>query len=122
MMFLESKYKIIAIVDDEEDTVTSFTVVLKENGYHVIGFTQPLLTLDYLREHPNRVDLIIIDYKMSSMLGCDLANKISQINPNVKMIFITAYDKITNNDLNLEIVKKPITNAALLELIHHYLN
>ena len=26
------------------------------------------------------------------------------------------------NDLNLEIVKKPITNTKLLEVIHHYLN
>ena len=59
---------------------------------------------------------------MSSIQGCELANKISAINPKIKMIIITAYDDIPNNDLNLEIVKKPITNTRLVEIIHHYLN
>jgi two-component SAPR family response regulator len=35
------------------------------------------------------------------------ANKIAAINPKIKIILITAYDDIKNNDLNLEIVKKP---------------
>ena len=56
------------------------------------------------------------------MQGCELSNKISTINPNIKMVIITAYDKVINNGLNLEIVKKPITNTNLLEIIHHYLN
>jgi hypothetical protein len=39
------------------------------------------------------------------------------------MVLITANDDdLINNDLNLEIVKKPITNTKLLEIIHHYLN
>jgi two-component SAPR family response regulator len=59
---------------------------------------------------------------MPPMQGCELSNKISKINPNVKMVLITAYDNITHNDLNLEIVKKPITNTKLLEVIHRYLN
>ena len=59
---------------------------------------------------------------MSSIQGCELAKKISAINPKIKMIIITAYDDIPNNDLNLEIVKKPITNTRLVEIIHHYLN
>ena len=33
----------IAVVDDEEDIVTIFKV--QENGYHVIGFTNPLFIL-----------------------------------------------------------------------------
>jgi len=109
-------------VDDEEDIVTVFTAVLQENGYHVIGFTNPLFILDYIREHPNRFDLVIIDYKMLPMQGCELSKKILAINPKIKTIFITAYDRIINNDLNLEIVKKPITNTKLLQIMEHYLN
>ena len=95
---------------------------LQENGYDVIGFTNPLMALDYIHKHPYEFDLIIIDYKMSPMQGCELSNKISIINPNIKMVIITAYDNVINNDLNLEIVKKPITNTNLLEIIHYYLN
>jgi hypothetical protein len=38
------------------------------------------------------------------------------------MILLTAYNDIVNNGLNLQIVKKPITNTRLVEIIHYYLN
>jgi DNA-binding NtrC family response regulator len=106
---IDYQYQSIAVVDDEEDIVTLFTDALEENDYQVMGFTNPLLFLDYVREHPDRFDLIIVDYKMSPMKGCELTKEIVAINPKIKMILITAYDDIKNNDLNLEIVKKPIT-------------
>ncbi len=114
--------KSIALVDDEEDNVTLFTKVLQDNNYHVIGFTNPLIILDYIHKHPDSIDLIIVDYRMSPMQGCELSSKISAINPKIKMILLTAYDEIKNNSLNLEIVKKPITNAELLQIIQRYLN
>ncbi|MGZ5471746.1 MAG: response regulator [Nitrososphaeraceae archaeon] len=119
---MELKYKSIAVVDDEEDIIIGFKVLLQENGYDVIGFTNPLMALDYIRKHPVIFDLIIIDYKMLPMQECELSNKISTINPNIKMVIITAYANVINNDLNLEIAKKPITNTNLLEIIHHYLD
>jgi DNA-binding NtrC family response regulator len=112
---------IIAIVDDEKDIVTLFTDVLQENGYHVIGFTNPLFILDYIREHPDKFSLIIVDYRMSPMQGDELTYKIAKINPKIMMILLTAYEKITNNSLNLEIVKKPITLSRLLQIIKQYL-
>jgi DNA-binding NtrC family response regulator len=114
--------KSLAIVDDEEDIVTLFTEVLRENGHKVKGFTNPIFILDYIHQHPDEFRLIIVDYRMSSMQGSELANKISAINPKIKMILLTAYDNIKNNDLNLEIVKKPITLSKLLQIIQRYLN
>jgi DNA-binding NtrC family response regulator len=113
--------KSIAVVDDEEDIVTLFTEVLQENGYHAIGFTNPLFILDYIREYPDRFSLIIDNYRMVPLQGCELSSKISAINPKIKMILLTAYNKITNNSLNLEIVKKPITLSKLLQIIQQYL-
>ena len=119
---MELQYKSIAVVDDEQDIITLFKAVIQENGYHMIGFTNPLFALNYINNHSNEFGLIILDYRMSPMQGCELANKISAINPRIKMVLITAYNDIINNDLNLEIVKKPITNTRLVEIIHHYLN
>jgi DNA-binding NtrC family response regulator len=116
------QYKSIAVVDDEQDIITLFKAVIQENGYHMIGFTNPLFALNYINNHPNEFGLIILDYKMSPMQGCELSKKISKINSKIKMILLTAYNDIVNNDLNLEIVKKPITNTRLVEIIHYYLN
>ena len=114
--------KSIAVVDDEEDIVSLFTEVLQEKEHHVMGFTNPLFLLDYVHRHPSEFDLIIIDYRMSPLQGCELSNKISKINPKIKMVLITAYDDIKNNSLNLEIVKKPITLSRLLQIIQQYLS
>jgi DNA-binding NtrC family response regulator len=114
--------KSIAIVDDEDDIVSLFTEVLQENGHKVKGFTSPIIILDYVHQHPDEFNLILVDYRMSPMQGSELANKISAINPKIKMILINAYDDIPNNDLNLEIVKKPITINRLLQIIQRHLN
>jgi DNA-binding NtrC family response regulator len=114
--------KSIAVVDDEENIVSLFTEVLQEKDYHVMGFTNPLLALDYIHKYPNEFDLIIVDYRMSPIQGCDLANKVSVINPKIKMVLITAFDDIKNNNLNLEIVKKPITLSKLLQIIQQHLS
>ena len=113
--------KSIAVVDDEEDIVTLFTEVLRENGHKVKGFTNPIFILDYVHQHPDEFRLIIVDYRMSPMQGSELASKISAINPKIKMILITAYDDIPNNDLNLEIVKKAITTSKLLKIIQQHM-
>jgi DNA-binding NtrC family response regulator len=112
----------IAVIDDEEDIVKLFTDVIQINGYFVMGFTNPPFLIEYTREFPDRIGLILIDYRMPEMTGCELANQIVAINPKIKMILITAYDDIVNNALNLEIVKKPITISKILEIVNQYMN
>ena len=119
---MDSKFKTIAVVDDEEDTVTLYSIALQENGYNVMGFTNPLSFLEYIKDHKDEFDLIILDYRMDPMQGCELSDKIYEINPQIKMVFITAYNNIVNNIRNLEIVKKPITITRLLEIIKQYLS
>jgi two-component SAPR family response regulator len=59
---------------------------------------------------------------MGPMQGCNLSDKIYEINPKIKMLFIIIYNNIVNNKRNLEIVKKPITMNRLLENIQQYLS
>jgi DNA-binding NtrC family response regulator len=114
--------KTIAIVDDDEDIVILFTEVFRENGYYVMAFTNPLHALDYIHEHPDKFDLIILDYRILPMQGDELSNKIHTINSKIKMIIFTVYDNVTNNPLNLEIVKKPIRLSKLLQIIQQHLD
>lgn len=112
----------IAIVEDEEDILTLFTEIIREDGYHVIGFTNPSSFVEYLRIHRDEIDLILIDYKLPQMTGCDLAKKIAEIDPRIKMILITAYNDIVNNTLNLELIHKPIKIIELVQIINRYMH
>ncbi len=112
----------IAVVEDEEDILTLFTEIIREHGYPVIGFTNPTSFVEYLRIHRNEIDLILIDYKLPQMTGCDLAKKIFETDPRIKMILITAYNDIVNNTLNLELIHKPIKINELVQIINHYMH
>ena len=37
----------ILLLDDEFDIMSIFTLALERQGFHVIGFTEPLLALDH---------------------------------------------------------------------------
>jgi DNA-binding NtrC family response regulator len=112
---------LVAIVEDEEDILTLFTEIIRENGYTVVGFTNPISFIEYLRTRQDKFDLILIDYKMPQMSGCELANQITKINPRIKLVLMTAANDILNNNLNLELIRKPIMINELVRIISSYM-
>ncbi|HEX7256932.1 MAG TPA: response regulator [Nitrososphaeraceae archaeon] len=58
--------------------------------------------------HNNQFRLVLLDYKMPHITGCELANKIADINPRIKMVLITAVNDIIKNKLKLELIQKPL--------------
>jgi DNA-binding NtrC family response regulator len=112
----------IAIIEDEDDILTLFTEIIRKHGYSVIGITNPSSFVKYLRIHRHEIDLLLIDYKLPQMTGCDLAKKIIEIDPTIKMILITAYNDIVNNTLNLELIHKPIKINELVQIINRYMH
>jgi CheY-like chemotaxis protein len=108
----------IAIVDDEHDTVELFKDVLTTNGYNVVGFTNPLLALEHIQENHEKLDLILCDYKMPYLSGCDFARKIAtEINNAITIIIITAVTDIGINPLKLQVYFKPLLMSKLIDLV-----
>jgi DNA-binding NtrC family response regulator len=110
----------IAIIDYDLDILNLFKESLQEFGYSVKIFTNPQTLLGYLDSYPTNIGFLLIEYKMTNMTGCELANKVKSINPKIKMAFLTGYDNIVKNTLELEIVKKPITLTKMLRLVKKY--
>jgi CheY-like chemotaxis protein len=113
----------IAVVDDEHDTVALFKEILTTNGYNVAGFTNPLLALKHIKENHAKFDLILCDYKMPYLSGCDFARKIiTEINTAIKIIFITAVTDIGINPLKLPVYFKPLLLSKLLDLVKKHIS
>ncbi len=112
----------IAIVDGEQDILNLFLEVLDDEGYQTRGFTNPGPFLEYLKQHKDEFDFVILDYKMPPMQGCEVANTVYNINPKIKMILLTAYSDIVNNTRNLEVIKKPIDLHHLLDIVRRYMD
>ena len=79
--------------------------------------------LDYIQHHDNQYRLVLIDYKMPQGTGCELANKITDINSRIEMVLITAAaNDIVKNNWNLELIHKPLRMYQLLHIVTKYMS
>jgi DNA-binding NtrC family response regulator len=118
-MPINDRSKSILLVDDEPDICKAFEIALQENGYSVNAFTNPVIALEHLLNNPNKYELVISDYRMPYLNGCELGNKVKELNENIKVILISAYDSIEdNNMLNFEFLRKPVTLQELLDSVN----
>ena len=104
---LQKFSKSIAIVGDDTYLVNLLSQTLNMNGYDVCSFTDPLLAYEYIKENLSKYSLLITDYGMSLMNGLFLATKLLEINPQMNVILMSAFDLDCNYKFN--ILKKPIS-------------
>lgn len=103
------------------DTLELYTIFIQEFGYPVEGFADPYSLLEFIHNYPAQIGFVIIEYRMKHMTGCDFANEVNSLDPQIRMVFVTGYDDIIGNKLELEILKKPIKLTQLLNLINKYM-
>ena len=109
--------KAIAIIDDEADLVNLFSEALKLNSFKVCAFTNPLEALNHIKKCPEDYGLIISDFRMPVMDGNELCTKLIKINPDLKVILMSAYSDVRYDKEKFLFVNKPISVAQLIELV-----
>ena len=113
--------KAIAIIDDEIDLVNLFQEALENNGFKVCTFIDPIQALNTLEKKIQEYGLILSDFRMPKLNGHDLCTKLRQLNPELEVILMSAYDTIECNTSKFTVVKKPILIAQLLQIVEDIL-
>jgi CheY-like chemotaxis protein len=80
--------KRILLVDDEQDTLLLLQVILRQAGFKVYTFDNPVKALSTFKR--GLYDLVILDIKMPHMDGFQLYEEIKKIDRTIKVCFITA--------------------------------
>lgn len=113
----------ILVVDDEVDLTLFYRLSLEYHGFEVESFNDSRKALSNFK--PNYYDLAILDIKMPNMDGFELYRKIKEIDPNVKVCFLTAselyYQEFREKEYNALdkdlFIRKPIGNDELIKEI-----
>jgi DNA-binding NtrC family response regulator len=120
-----NKSQFISVVDDEADIAYLFRDALGTiEGVKVFAFTDPCLALEHFEVHHNNYGCVITDYRMPSMNGVELLEKVKEINKDVKRILVSAFD--VQDDLFKdcqcvdEFLSKPIIVSELIEVVRQY--
>lgn len=115
----------ILIVDDEEDLVYLYRDALSQiPDVRVFPFTDPNLALIHFKANYENYRCVISDYRMPSMTGIELLEKVKEIKPEVKRILISAFDvedKIFSSSNCVDIfLQKPIRIMDLINNVQYH--
>ena len=89
----------LLVVDDDPDTVLALNVGLLDYGFLVDAFTNPEEALQKFKSNAESYCLVLLDIKMPALSGIQLARKVKEANPNVKVLVLTAL-KVRNNEFS----------------------
>ena len=109
----------IALVDDDQNILTSVSMALEAEGHQVTTFEDGSAALEKINETPP--DLVVSDIKMPTMDGMELLRRIRQTS-DLPLIFLTSKDEEIDEVLGLtmgadDYVKKPFSQRLLLERV-----
>ncbi|HEX9319637.1 MAG TPA: response regulator [Nitrososphaeraceae archaeon] len=118
----------ILLVDDDEDNLKIFTIILENQGFSVDAYVDPVTALSEFK--PSQYDLIILDYRMPEMNGIELYKKIREKDASTKITILTAsHEQVYVNDTkelkkepSLKVIRKPVAVGKLLEEVIELLN
>ena len=83
--------EIILVVEDEGSILKLAKRILEDLGYTVLTAQNPNQALRLASERPSEIDLLITDVVMPEMNGKELSNRLHEICPGLKTLFMSGY-------------------------------
>ena len=104
----------ILIVDDEEVVLRSISRLLEDEGYAPLTATTPKRALE-LMESAEEVPLALLDLSLPGMSGTELAGRLNEVQPQLKVVLFTGYAGSKFDLPNLRaVISKPVDADDLL--------
>jgi two-component system response regulator ChvI len=109
----------IAIVDDDQNILTSVSIALDAEGFETRTYTDGEQALQGLTDDP--VDIAVLDIKMPRMDGLELLTRLRRVSA-LPVIFLTSKDDELDELLGLKMgaddyITKPFSQRLLIERI-----
>ncbi|MBZ0216808.1 MAG: response regulator [Fimbriimonadaceae bacterium] len=100
----------ILLAEDDDDMRKFLVKALQRAGYDVVSFDNGQSAYDRLREEP--FTLLLTDIVMPEMDGIELARKATELDPDIKVMFITGFAAValspeSNAPKEAKVLSKP---------------
>src|SRR5262245_40052662 len=114
----------IILAEDDGDMRRFLVKALQNAGYEVISFDNGLSAYQRLREEP--FELLLTDIVMPEMDGIELARRASELDPDIKIMFITGFAAVALNSAsaapkNAKVLSKPVHLRELVNEVQKLL-
>src|SRR5210317_2215914 len=119
--------KTILCVDDDDIALDVWSQMLQKLGYTVLQARYGYEALEVFEKNRDRISLVILDMKMPGMDGCEVYDRLKEIEPEIKIIIFSgcidqyAIDKLSKRNFS-DFVEKPLELKELSAKIEEVLD
>lgn len=118
----------LMVVDDDDDILQVLRLGLTRYGHKVIGFSDPVVALEEMQLNSQAYMLLLTDIRMPRMSGLELAKKAKEIDSELKVLVMTAFElEAYDFSHNLpfikveDVLKKPFLLSKICQVIDKHL-
>jgi two-component system, cell cycle sensor histidine kinase and response regulator CckA len=116
----------ILLTEDEQDVREVTREFLESGGYTVIEARDGAEALGLAEAHKGSIDLLITDMVMPRMTGQELAARLKERQPELRMLYMSGYSERAaaesmQTDPSMRLLAKPFSRSALLRAVHELL-
>jgi PAS domain S-box-containing protein len=113
----------ILLVEDDDIMRSLTRQLLEEHGYTVFDANDGKSALEWIKSHPEPIDLLLTDVVMRRMSGPELVECLSASHPTLKVIYMSGYtgELMAEREVlqrGITLLEKPFSRTALLNTIH----
>jgi len=108
----------VLVADDEAALRNTIVEILRSSGYNVLESQSAEDALEIARRNAGKIDILLTDIVMPGLRGPELARRVQDIQPDVKVVFMSGYaEGLPEAALppNSAFLQKPFRFATLLE-------
>jgi two-component system, cell cycle sensor histidine kinase and response regulator CckA len=109
----------VLLVEDDDQVRSFVRMLLTSNGYRVLDASTGTEGLEIAERQDAEIDLLLSDMLLPELSGYDLAQKVLELRPQTKILFMTGYveGEIVQrciSELGASFLDKPFQPATLL--------
>jgi len=117
----------ILLVEDEPSILRMTRMMLSKKGYSVLPAATPIEAVEKARNHSGPIDMLMTDVVMPEMNGRDLSGKITDLYPDIRLLFMSGYtaNVIAHQgvlDDGVVFIQKPFSMGDLIEKVRKVLD
>jgi two-component system cell cycle sensor histidine kinase/response regulator CckA len=115
-------HEMILLVEDNATVRTAAQRILSECGYRVKEAASGSEALS-IAQQMDEIDLLLADLVMPGITGRELASRVLEVRPEVRVLYMSGYDpQAGNQNDSIVCFRKPFTGSALLEKVREVLD
>lgn len=117
----------VLVVEDHPDVLASTSETLQIYGYTVLQAATSDQALKVCEERQADIDLLLTDLVMPGMNGSELAGRVTGMNPDIKVLYMSGYSSQIVGRKGLlptgdDFIEKPFTAIRLLRMLRRVLD